>query len=156
MIVKTARCLKILVKSFKCTASFFQTLGYIVKFFAKECDIGDASRGSLSSYAYILVPILTNTIFPILHIHICKIFLAKKLCKILFTNLLKNYLPEIVQIFVSLVLSILQVSWKNFDSECLLNKICPSKKYWQKVTRCKLQTFVCTNICKPIFVIFGM
>ncbi|XP_066453689.1 terminal uridylyltransferase 4 [Eleutherodactylus coqui] len=30
-------------------------LGYAVKFFAKRCDIGDASRGSLSSYAYILM-----------------------------------------------------------------------------------------------------
>ena len=30
-------------------------LGYLVKHFAKLCDIGDASRGSLSSYAYILM-----------------------------------------------------------------------------------------------------
>ena len=30
-------------------------LGYVVKEFAKKCDIGDASRGSLSSYAYILM-----------------------------------------------------------------------------------------------------
>ncbi|XP_075472458.1 terminal uridylyltransferase 4 [Ascaphus truei] len=30
-------------------------LGYTIKFFAKRCDIGDASRGSLSSYAYILM-----------------------------------------------------------------------------------------------------
>ncbi|XP_069498286.1 terminal uridylyltransferase 4 isoform X2 [Ambystoma mexicanum] len=30
-------------------------LGYTMKFFAKRCDIGDASRGSLSSYAYILM-----------------------------------------------------------------------------------------------------
>jgi DNA polymerase sigma len=27
----------------------------MVKYFAKVCDIGDASRGSLSSYAYILM-----------------------------------------------------------------------------------------------------
>jgi len=27
----------------------------MVKFFAKVCDIGDASRGSLSSYAYVLM-----------------------------------------------------------------------------------------------------
>ncbi len=32
-------------------------LGYMVKEFAKKCDIGDASRGSLSSYAYILMMI---------------------------------------------------------------------------------------------------
>ena len=32
-----------------------RTLGYVVKEFAKRCDIGDASRGSLSSYAYILM-----------------------------------------------------------------------------------------------------
>lgn len=32
-----------------------KTLGYVVKEFAKRCDIGDASRGSLSSYAYILM-----------------------------------------------------------------------------------------------------
>lgn len=32
-----------------------QKLGYVLKFFAKTCDICDASRGSLSSYAYILM-----------------------------------------------------------------------------------------------------
>lgn len=32
-----------------------QTLGYAIKVFAKVCDIGDASRGSLSSYAYMLM-----------------------------------------------------------------------------------------------------
>lgn len=32
-----------------------QFLGYTMKVFAKRCDIGDASRGSLSSYAYILM-----------------------------------------------------------------------------------------------------
>jgi len=32
-------------------------LGYMAKTFAKICDIGDASRGSLSSYAYILMMI---------------------------------------------------------------------------------------------------
>ncbi|RWS31424.1 TUT7/ZCCHC6-like protein, partial [Leptotrombidium deliense] len=30
-------------------------LGFIVKYFAKTCEIGDASRGSLSSYAYTLM-----------------------------------------------------------------------------------------------------
>ncbi|XP_008280014.1 terminal uridylyltransferase 4 isoform X2 [Stegastes partitus] len=34
-----------------------QFLGYTMKVFAKRCDIGDASRGSLSSYAYILMVI---------------------------------------------------------------------------------------------------
>lgn len=34
-----------------------RVLGYMVKLFAKICDIGDASRGSLSSYAYILMMI---------------------------------------------------------------------------------------------------
>jgi len=32
-----------------------KVLGYTIKTFAKVCDIGDASRGSLSSYAYILM-----------------------------------------------------------------------------------------------------
>ena len=32
-----------------------KVLGYLTKLFAKRCDIGDASRGSLSSYAYILM-----------------------------------------------------------------------------------------------------
>ncbi|KAL3870042.1 hypothetical protein ACJMK2_042659 [Sinanodonta woodiana] len=32
-------------------------LGYAIKVFAKVCDIGDASKGSLSSYAYILMVI---------------------------------------------------------------------------------------------------
>ncbi|XP_013381617.1 terminal uridylyltransferase 4-like, partial [Lingula anatina] len=30
-------------------------IGYVMKVFAKICDIGDASRGSLSSYAYVLM-----------------------------------------------------------------------------------------------------
>lgn len=34
-----------------------RTLGYMVKLFAKVCDIGDASRGSLSSYVYNLMMI---------------------------------------------------------------------------------------------------
>ncbi|XP_054163353.1 terminal uridylyltransferase 4-like [Oppia nitens] len=34
-----------------------QVLGFVVKHFAKTCDIGDASRGSLSSYAYTLMTI---------------------------------------------------------------------------------------------------
>ncbi|KAH3697170.1 hypothetical protein DPMN_084659, partial [Dreissena polymorpha] len=34
-----------------------QMLGYAIKVFAKVCDIGDASRGSLSSYAYMLMMI---------------------------------------------------------------------------------------------------
>ena len=40
-----------------------KTLGYMVKMFAKICDIGDASRGSLSSYAYILVMISYLQVF---------------------------------------------------------------------------------------------
>jgi terminal uridylyltransferase len=32
-----------------------KTLGYVVKHFAKVCRIGDASCGSLSSYAYIVM-----------------------------------------------------------------------------------------------------
>jgi len=32
-----------------------KTLGYVMKVFAKLCDIGDASRGSLSSYAYVIL-----------------------------------------------------------------------------------------------------
>ncbi|XP_076069141.1 terminal uridylyltransferase 7-like isoform X2 [Oratosquilla oratoria] len=32
-------------------------IGYVMKYFAKLCDIGDASRGSLSSYAYIIMVI---------------------------------------------------------------------------------------------------
>ena len=30
-------------------------LGVVAKYFAKTCQIGDASRGSLSSYAYIIM-----------------------------------------------------------------------------------------------------
>ena len=33
----------------------FKVLGYLVKLFAKSCDLCDASKGSLSSYAYILM-----------------------------------------------------------------------------------------------------
>ena len=32
-------------------------LGYMAKLLAKQCEIGDASRGSLSSYAYTLMVI---------------------------------------------------------------------------------------------------
>jgi terminal uridylyltransferase len=32
-----------------------KTLGYVVKHFAKICNIGDASCGTLSSYAYIIM-----------------------------------------------------------------------------------------------------
>ena len=32
-------------------------LGYMAKLFAKVCDIGDASKGSLSSYAHVLMMI---------------------------------------------------------------------------------------------------
>merc|ERR1719429_136348 len=48
-----------------------KTLGYMVKLFAKVCDIGDASRGSLSSYAYILMMIfyLQNATR-----HLCRFF----------------------------------------------------------------------------------
>lgn len=35
----------------------FQMLGYMLKRFAKVCEMCDASRGSLSSYAYILMVI---------------------------------------------------------------------------------------------------
>lgn len=43
-------------------------LGFITKVFAKACDIGDASKGSLSSYAYILMLIhyLQHTNPPVL------------------------------------------------------------------------------------------
>ena len=34
---------------------YFSFSGYVMKVFAKLCDIGDASRGSLSSYAYIIL-----------------------------------------------------------------------------------------------------
>ena len=52
-------------------------LGYMVKFFAKVCDIGDASRGSLSSYGYILMLIhylqqVDPPVLPVLqvtHVH---------------------------------------------------------------------------------------
>ena len=33
----------------------FKVLGYLVKLFAKCCDLCDASKGSLSSYAYLLM-----------------------------------------------------------------------------------------------------
>ena len=50
-------------------------LGYMVKLFAKICDIGDASRGSLSSYAYILMLIhylqrCSPPVIPILQVQI--------------------------------------------------------------------------------------
>ena len=35
----------------------FKVLGYLVKLFAKSCDLCDASKGSLSSYAYLLLMI---------------------------------------------------------------------------------------------------
>lgn len=52
----------------------FQVLGYMVKLFARTCDIGDASRGSLSSYAYILMLLhylqqVEPPVIPVLQVH---------------------------------------------------------------------------------------
>ena len=54
-------------------------LGYMVKLFAKICDIGEASRGSLSSYAYILMLIhylqrCSPPVIPILQVKRVMIF----------------------------------------------------------------------------------
>lgn len=46
-----------LLKSYVKIDSRLQILGYVVKYFAKTCNIGDASCGSLSSYAYIIMMI---------------------------------------------------------------------------------------------------
>ena len=48
-----------------------RTLGYMVKLFAKVCDIGDASRGSLSSYAYILMMIFY---LQVCNLDLCTLF----------------------------------------------------------------------------------
>ncbi|CAN7937200.1 unnamed protein product [Ixodes hexagonus] len=44
-----------LLKVYSAIDNRVRVLGYTLKYFAKTCDIGDASRGSLSSYAYILM-----------------------------------------------------------------------------------------------------
>lgn len=44
-----------LLASYAATDRRVKILCYIMKVFAKTCDIGDASRGSLSSYAYTLM-----------------------------------------------------------------------------------------------------
>nr|XP_047146771.1 terminal uridylyltransferase 4-like isoform X2 [Hydra vulgaris] len=44
-----------LLKTYAMIDTRVQIMGYCIKYFAKICDIGDASRGSLSSYAYILL-----------------------------------------------------------------------------------------------------
>ncbi|CAF0920940.1 unnamed protein product [Didymodactylos carnosus] len=51
-------------------------LGYMLKFLAKKCEIGDASRGTLSSYAYIIMVIhflqqTTPPVLPVLQL-LCK------------------------------------------------------------------------------------
>ncbi|KAL4236653.1 Terminal uridylyltransferase 4 [Mactra antiquata] len=46
-----------LLYTYACIDPRVQTLGYAIKVFAKVCDIGDASKGSLSSYAYMLMMI---------------------------------------------------------------------------------------------------
>ncbi|XP_072141337.1 terminal uridylyltransferase 7-like [Dermacentor andersoni] len=46
-----------LLKAYSKIDERVRILGYTFKHFAKICDIGDASRGSLSSYAYILLTI---------------------------------------------------------------------------------------------------
>ena len=53
-----------------------KTLGYMVKMFAKICDIGDVRRGSLSSYAYILVMISYLQVFT--GYNICFMILSSK------------------------------------------------------------------------------
>lgn len=45
------------IRSLSTTFFLLQVLGYMTKLLAKQCDIGDASRGSLSSYAYTLMVI---------------------------------------------------------------------------------------------------
>nr|XP_047122646.1 terminal uridylyltransferase 4 isoform X2 [Hydra vulgaris] len=44
-----------LLKTYAMIDTRVKIMGYCIKYFAKICDIGDASHGSLSSYAYILL-----------------------------------------------------------------------------------------------------
>ncbi|XP_047146010.1 terminal uridylyltransferase 4 isoform X1 [Hydra vulgaris] len=44
-----------LLKTYAMIDTRVRIMGYCIKYFAKICNIGDASRGSLSSYAYILL-----------------------------------------------------------------------------------------------------
>ena len=44
-----------LLRSYASIDSRIPVLGHMVKYFAKTCKIGDASCGSLSSYAYIVM-----------------------------------------------------------------------------------------------------
>ena len=44
-----------LLHTYACIDKRALILGYAIKVFAKVCDIGDASKGSLSSYAYMLL-----------------------------------------------------------------------------------------------------
>jgi hypothetical protein len=69
----------------------------------------------------------------------------------------KNSPTKFVLIFFSPILSILQVSFKKFDSECLQKRDVPKYivKKLQLSEMSKLQIFVITNICKPKFVNFG-
>ena len=57
-----------LLRSYVQIDSRLQVLGHVVKYFAKICRIGDASCGSLSSYAYIVMMLhyLMNTDPPVL------------------------------------------------------------------------------------------
>ena len=69
-------------------------LGYMVKLFAKICDIGDASRGSLSSYAYILMLIhylqrCVPPVIPVLQVTQTPILIKSK--NMLTNNKLPNF-----------------------------------------------------------------
>ena len=66
-------------------------LGYMVKLFAKICDIGDASRGSLSSYAYILMLIhyLQRCVPPVIPV----LQVTQKLIQIKNNDLLSYDIP---------------------------------------------------------------
>ena len=44
-----------LIRSYAMIDERTKILGHVVKYFAKICNIGDASCGSLSSYAYIVM-----------------------------------------------------------------------------------------------------
>jgi len=57
-----------LIRSYAMIDERTKILGHVVKHFAKICNIGDASCGSLSSYAYIVMAVhyLMNTTPPVL------------------------------------------------------------------------------------------
>jgi hypothetical protein len=137
----------------------------MVKFFAKVCDIGDASRGSLSSYAYILMVIFylqqcNPPVLPVLQVNSkdsegVKIkFLVEKSPQNIHLKTHKCLKIEMtgfyfLNILVKLITVCTPLVFKEDAASCLLNhkKICYFVKYPKTDDSLTLLSHIQINDC---------